>query len=102
MNRGIDRGAIFSDNRSYEHGVALLAETVERFRFRVHAYCLMSNHYHALLQTPEANLSQGMQWLGVSYSSWFVSVQRTPWGLLIAGRQLRTLGHRGCDIVDPG
>lgn len=71
MNRGIDRGRIFSDNRSYEHLVELLAESVERFRFRVHAYGLMSNHYHVLIQTPEANLSQGMQWVGVSYSSWF-------------------------------
>jgi REP element-mobilizing transposase RayT len=85
MNRGIDRGAIFSDPRSYEHLVALLAETVERFQFRVHAYCLMSNHYHALIQTPEANLSQGMQWLGVSYSSWF-NARHDRVGPLFQGR----------------
>lgn len=71
MNRGIDRQPIFSDARSYEHFVACLAEMVERFRFRIHAYCLMSNHYHAIIQTPDANLSQGMQWLGLSHSSWF-------------------------------
>jgi REP element-mobilizing transposase RayT len=49
----------------------LLGETTERFRFVIHAYCLLDNHYHAIIQTPDANLSQGMQWLGLSYSSWF-------------------------------
>ncbi len=38
---------------------------------KVRAWVLMDTHYHALLQTPDANLSEGMQWLGLSYSSWF-------------------------------
>lgn len=50
MNRGIDRNRIFLDSRCYEKFVACLAETVERFRFRVHTYCLMTNHYHAVIQ----------------------------------------------------
>ena len=85
MNRGIDRNAIFSDHRSYEHFVARLGETVERFRFRVHAYCLMVNHYHLILQTPDANLSQGMQWLGLSYSSWY-NARHNRVGPLFQGR----------------
>jgi len=85
MNRGIERRNIFSDNRSYYHFLDLLEETVERFRFRVHAYCLLDNHYHALIQTPDANLSQGMQWLGLSYSSWF-NTRHDRVGPLFQGR----------------
>ena len=45
--------------------------TAEVFGVKVHAYVLMDNHFHLLLETPEANLSQAMQWLNVSYSVWF-------------------------------
>jgi len=51
----------------------------------VHAYCLLGNHYHLILQTPDANLSQGMQWLGLSYSSWFNARHRRV-GPLFQGR----------------
>ena len=43
----------------------------ERFQCRVHAYVLMDNHYHLLLETLEGNLSRAMQWLNVSYTMWF-------------------------------
>jgi REP element-mobilizing transposase RayT len=49
----------------------LLGELAERFGLRVHAYVLMDNHYHLLVETREANLSRAMQWLNVSYSVWF-------------------------------
>lgn len=42
-----------------------------RFSLRLHAYVLMSNHYHLLLETPEGNLSRAMQWFNVSYTVWF-------------------------------
>jgi len=61
------------------------AETVDRFRFRVHAYCLISNHYHAMIQTPDANLSRGMQWLGFAYSGWF-NARESRVGPLFQGR----------------
>lgn len=85
MNRGIERGAIFLDRRDREHFLELLGETVERYRFRMHAFCLMENHYHLLLQTPDANLSRGMQWLGLSYSSWF-NARHERVGHLFQGR----------------
>ena len=85
MNRGIERGAIFVDRRDHERFVELLGETVERYRFRVHTFCLMENHYHALVQTPDANLSRGMQWLGLSYSSWF-NARHDRVGHLFQGR----------------
>ena len=47
----------------------LLGEVHERYRFRIHAYCLLVNHWHAIIHTPAANLSQGMEWLGLAYST---------------------------------
>ena len=49
----------------------LLPELVERFGVQLHAYVLMPNHYHLLLETPRPNLSLAMQWLNLSYSVWF-------------------------------
>jgi len=48
-----------------------LAEVTERFRIEVHAYVLMSNHYHLLIRTPEANASRAIQWLNQSYAQWW-------------------------------
>ena len=48
-----------------------LGETVRRFGWSVTAYVLMTNHFHLVVQTPEANLSRGMHWLNTSYVVWF-------------------------------
>ena len=48
----------------------LLAESVSRYGIMVHAYVLMDNHYHLLIETPRANASRAMQWLNLSYSVW--------------------------------
>ena len=71
MARGNDRRRIFVDDKDRRQFVELLGEWVERFGLRLHAYVLMENHYHLLVETPEANLSRAMQWLGVSYTMWF-------------------------------
>ncbi len=49
----------------------VLGEVCERFGWRVHAWCLMDNHYHLLLETPEANLSAGMRQLNGVWSQCF-------------------------------
>ncbi|MFC1498612.1 transposase [Verrucomicrobiota bacterium] len=69
--RGIERRVIFCDERHGEHFLELLDELSDRFSIRVHAYVLMMNHYHLILQSPYANVSAAMQWLNVSYSAWF-------------------------------
>jgi REP element-mobilizing transposase RayT len=66
-SRGTDRRTIFDTDREYGHFEELLPEFLERFRLRLHAYVLMSNHYHLLVETAEANVSRAMQWLNVSY-----------------------------------
>ena len=69
--RGNERRPIFRDERDREHFCEVLAELVDRYRWRLHVYVLMDNHYHLLAETAEANLSRAMQWLNVSYSVWF-------------------------------
>ena len=67
---GNEQRRIFRQDADRLHFLELLAELGQRFGARVHAYVLMDNHFHLLLETPEANLSRAMQWLGVSYSVW--------------------------------
>ena len=69
--RGVERRVVFEDARDHEHFLELLPELVARYGVKIHAYVLMGNHYHLLVQTPHANLSRAMQWLNVSYSVWF-------------------------------
>ena len=69
--RGNERADIFRDDQDRHHFLELLAQVPERFGVIVHAFVLMPNHFHLLLETPAANLSRTGQWLNVSYSVWF-------------------------------
>ena len=69
--RGDHRDAVFCSDGDAEHFLELLEEMRGRFRMRVYAYCLMPNHYHLLVGTPEGNISRGIQWLNGSYGIWF-------------------------------
>ena len=71
LSRGLGKRVIFEDARDHEHFLELLGGMVGRYGVRLHAYVLMHNHYHLLIQTPQANLSRAMQWLNVSYGVWF-------------------------------
>lgn len=62
-SRGNARAAIFLDDADRRLLLDVLASVIERYRWRCHAYCLMTNHYHLLVDTPEANLSRGMRQL---------------------------------------
>ena len=70
FSRGQDRRDIFTDRRDRQHFLELVEEMRERFRVAVYAYCLMPNHYHLLVKTPEGNISQAIQWVNGSYGIW--------------------------------
>jgi putative transposase len=70
-SRGNGKQPIFLDESDRERFLGLLARTCERFAWRCHAYCLMGNHYHLVLETPRPNLSRGMQQLGSGYAQSF-------------------------------
>lgn len=69
--RGNDRQTIFADDADCSLFLVVLASVVARYRVRCHAYCLMSNHYHVLLQTPDGNLSAAMRQLNGVYTQRF-------------------------------
>lgn len=69
--RGNRRQTIFLDDADRMRWLGILADTCERFGFIVHAYCLMSNHFHLLLETPCGRLSAGMRLLNGVYSQAF-------------------------------
>lgn len=69
--RGNEKGAIFRDERDREAFLSVLSEAIHLFAWRLHAYVLMGNHYHLLLETPDANLSRGMHRVNAVYSQAF-------------------------------
>jgi putative transposase len=71
ITRGVRKAPIFLDERDYEVFLLLLEEVVQRFGWVCHAYCLMPNHYHLLVETPRANLSDGMERLNGRYAQYF-------------------------------
>jgi putative transposase len=70
-SRGNERQIIFRDDRDRGVFLRVLAGTIRRFGWRLHAYVLMGNHYHLLLETPEPSLSVGMHRLNAIYSQRF-------------------------------
>ena len=70
-SRGNARQDIFLDDGDREGFLEVLSEVVKRFNWICHAYCLMSNHYHLLIETPDANLSTGMKLLNGVYTRAF-------------------------------
>src|SRR6516162_11457574 len=85
MNRGDRREAIFEDDEDRHRFVKTLAESCEKTGWQVHAYCLMNNHFHLVVQTPQANLVAGMKWLLGTYTSRYNRRHR-QFGHLFSGR----------------
>lgn len=69
--RGVDRCPIFKDDHDRQLFLRLLAETVTRFGWLLHAFSLMLTHFHLMPETPRGNLSAGMAWLKGMYASKF-------------------------------
>jgi len=68
MSRGDRREKIFLDDVDRHDFIKTLAEACQKTGWQVHAYCLMTNHYHVVLETPEPNLVAGMAWLQSTYT----------------------------------
>ena len=71
INRGHRQEAIVLDDRDRQRFLHDLERMVGQFRVLVHSYCLMTNHYHLILETPDGNLSRAVQWLNVSYATYY-------------------------------
>ncbi len=68
MARGNQGRPIFADDPDRRQWLQTLAEACEKTGWRIHAYVLMANHYHLLVETPEGNLAAGMKWLQGAYT----------------------------------
>lgn len=85
MNRGDRREPIIRGRRDGELFVRTLDEACEKTGWQVHAFCLMPNHFHLVMETPQANLCDGMKWFLGAYTNRFNRRHRLS-GHLFSGR----------------
>jgi REP element-mobilizing transposase RayT len=85
MSRGDQREAIFLDDKDRQQFLITLGQTCGKTGWQVHAYCLMSNHFHLVVETPQPNLAEGMKWFLGTYAQRFNRRHR-HWGHLFGGR----------------
>ena len=106
INRGDRHEDIFRDDVDRKCFLSTLEQTCQKTGWQVHAYCLMNNHFHLVVETPEANLVAGMKWLLGVYTKRF-NIRHKGCGHLFAGRYKALLvegggnGYLGtvCDYV---
>ena len=95
ISRGNQRGPIVLDTADRQKRLDWLRRTVETYGWRLHAFSQLTNHEHLFVETPEANLAAGMQYLNGSYTSYFNRRHRRC-GHLFQGR------YRGHLIEEDG
>ncbi len=84
-SRGNRKQSIFLSEEDRYYFLRVLYEANDRFGVRVHVYCLMGNHYHLILETPEPNISQVMHFINASYAI-YLNKKREMCGHLFQGR----------------
>lgn len=92
MNRGGSHQNIFKDESDYQYMLRLLQSTKEKFPFYVHAYCLMTNHYHFLIETLNDDISNIMKRIDSTYTRYF-NVKYGRDGSLFRGR------FKSCEVA---
>jgi len=85
MNRGDRREPIFVDDQDRELFPQTLGQACGKTAWQVHAYCLMGNHFHLVMETPRANLVAGMRWFLGTYTARF-NRRHKLFGHLFSGR----------------
>ena len=80
-SRGNERKSIFLNEQDFLLFLEILSKVCKQFNWIIHAYCLMTNHYHLLVETPDANLAKGMRQLNGVFTQSF-------------NRNHHTVGHR--------
>jgi len=84
-SRGNEQRDIYKSEADRERFLTYLESAAERYGAVFHAYCLMSNHYHLMIETPEGNLSRIMKHINNSYTNYF-NIKRKRAGHLLQGR----------------
>ena len=97
--RGDRRDSIFLDNADRENWLKVLHNVCIHHRWRVYAYCMMGNHYHLLIETPEPTLSAGMRELNSVYT-WHFNQRRNSSGHVFQGRFHSEIVHRQSHLME--
>lgn len=85
MSRGNDRQKIFKDDKDYQNFLAVFSDMLKKYNVICYAFCLMPNHYHLLIETPDPNLSIAMRQLNGNYTQIF-NIRHNRLGHLFQGR----------------
>ncbi|NNG41891.1 hypothetical protein HJP15_02860 [Pseudoalteromonas sp. NEC-BIFX-2020_002] len=85
MNRGRGRENTFLNDDDFKYFLYCIEQASLRFNIEVHSYCLMTNHYHLLIKTPDANLGRAMKHINGLYTQYFNRTHNTD-GALFRGR----------------
>ncbi|NOX15536.1 MAG: transposase [Epsilonproteobacteria bacterium] len=70
-NRGVAKNKIFLNDTDKEKFLEILGSVSKQYKFNIHSFCLMNNHYHLLLENTRENLSEGMRQLNAVYAMYF-------------------------------
>jgi REP element-mobilizing transposase RayT len=97
--RGDRREAIYRGDADRNAWLTLFGEVCERFNWRCHGWCQMTNHYHLIIETPDANLSAGMRQLNGVYTQYFNRAHRLV-GHLFQGRFKAILVERDAYLLE--
>lgn len=98
-SRGNARQSIYRDDGDRERFLSVLGEVVRRFHWLCHAYCLMDNHYHLLVETSTPNLSRGMRQLNGVYTQRF-NQRHDRVGHLFQGRFTAILVEKDAHLLE--
>ena len=97
--RGNEKKAIFRNDSDRALFLNILAQAVKRYHWLCHAYCLMDNHYHLLIETPDGNLSRGMRQLNGVYTQAFNRLHKRA-GHLFQGRYKAILIQKDSHLLE--
>ncbi|MBT6842697.1 MAG: hypothetical protein HOA17_02730 [Candidatus Melainabacteria bacterium] len=90
-SRGINRQKLYKQEDDFHYFLALCRQAVAKFHIKIYAFCLMNNHYHLYLSTPEANISRVMKFLNQSYATHFLKTYPDKDGHVFKGRYKRKI-----------
>jgi putative transposase len=98
-SRGNEKRPVFKDDQDRYAFLDTLVAVNKRYHWICHAYCLMGNHYHLLIETPEGNLSIGMRQLNGVYTQFFNKRHKRT-GHLFQGRYKAILIQKDCHLLE--
>jgi REP element-mobilizing transposase RayT len=98
-SRGNERKPVFKDKKDRNLFLETIEKANKRYNFICHAYCLMDNHYHLILETPDGNLSKGMKYLNGVYSQKF-NVRHKRVGHVFQGRYKAILVQKESHLLE--